>query len=170
MFWVICWVSSRTVREPYCWDSLEKRGTKPTMKKCRQWNGIRFNFKFTEVRGKLPVESLSVCDTIDCGRYQTVKVTNYIKREHMYEWSPSCLHIQNKHAQQNSLKKSHIKEQGVHSTRKYKEVCTYTRTHQWRAEYTINQKLESNMFFSTLTQKENYQWYEIVFIFKVQAF
>lgn len=37
----ICWVSSGMVRELYCWEPLEVKGAKPTMKKWRRGKGIR---------------------------------------------------------------------------------------------------------------------------------
>merc|ERR1719446_1055493 len=36
----ICWVSSGTVSERYCWEPREVSGAKPTMKKCRRGKGI----------------------------------------------------------------------------------------------------------------------------------
>ena len=38
----ICWVSSGTDRERYCWLPREVSGEKPTIKKCRRGKGIRF--------------------------------------------------------------------------------------------------------------------------------
>lgn len=37
----ICWVSSGTVRERYCWLPRDVRGAKPTMKKWRRGKGMR---------------------------------------------------------------------------------------------------------------------------------
>merc|ERR1719258_799086 len=42
----ICWVSSGTVRDLYCWDPLEVSGANPVMKKCSLGNGMRLTASF----------------------------------------------------------------------------------------------------------------------------
>jgi len=42
----ICYVNSGTVKALYCWDPLEVKGAKPTMKKCNLGKGIKLTANF----------------------------------------------------------------------------------------------------------------------------